>query len=156
MRHGRKSSSKRFDGHKAAVAVDPQSQLITAAAVLPSNAADAQGALQLLAQSEQDTGLPVTAAMAVAACGDGHTRQQFADAGHPQIAKVPKQPVRTHIPNEDFQIDLAAVTCTCPAGQVTRTVGRRGFYATATAERAPSQSAPAGSLAAGRPQIPAQ
>ena len=94
MRHGRKSSSPRFDGHKAAVAVDPQSQLITAVALLPGNAPDAQGALQLAAQSEQHTGLPVTAAMADTAYGDGHTRQQFADAGRTLIAKVRKPPVR--------------------------------------------------------------
>ena len=137
MRHGRKSSSQRFDGHKAAVAVDPESQLITAVAVLPGNAPDAQGALQLVAQSEQHTGLPVTATIADAAYGDGYTRQQFADAGRTLIAKVPKRPARTHFPKEDFQIDLAAGTCTCPAGQVTRTLRRRGFYATATAERAP-------------------
>lgn len=30
MRHGRKSSSQRFNGHKAQVAVDTDSQLITA------------------------------------------------------------------------------------------------------------------------------
>ena len=35
MRYGRKSSSQRFDGHKAAIAVDPESQLITAVAMLP-------------------------------------------------------------------------------------------------------------------------
>src|SRR5438874_674674 len=38
MRHGRKSASKRFDGHKAAVAVDTDEPLITAVAVLPGNA----------------------------------------------------------------------------------------------------------------------
>ena len=113
MRHGRKSSSQRFDGHK--VAVDPESQLITAVAVLPGNAPDAQGALQLVAQSEQHTGLPVTATIADAAYGDGYTRQQFADAGRTLIAKVRKRPARTHFPKEDFQIDLAAGTCTCPA-----------------------------------------
>ena len=32
MRHGHKSSSKRFDGHKAAIVVDTDSQLITAVA----------------------------------------------------------------------------------------------------------------------------
>ena len=137
MRQGRKSSSQCFDGHKAAGAVDPESQLITAVAVLPGNAPDAQGALELVAQSEQHTGLPVTATIADTAYGDGHTRQHFADAGRTLIAKVPKRPARTHFPKEDFQIDLAAGTCTCPAGQVTRTLRRRGFYATASAERAP-------------------
>ena len=40
MRHGRKSSSKRFDGHKAAVVVDTDSQLVTAVDILPGNAGD--------------------------------------------------------------------------------------------------------------------
>ena len=141
MRHGRKSSSQRFDGHKAAVAVDPRPggprQLITAVAVLPGNAPDAQGALELVAQSEKHTGGSVTATIAEAAYGDGHTRQQLADAGRTLIAKVPKRPARAHFPKEDFQIDLAAGTCTCPAGQVTHTVRRRGYYTTATGERAP-------------------
>jgi len=35
MRHGRKSASKKFNGHKAAVAVDIESQLITGVEVLP-------------------------------------------------------------------------------------------------------------------------
>ena len=79
-------------------------------ALLPGNAPDAKGALQLVAQSEQHTGLPVTAAMADAAYGDGHTLQQFADAGRTLIAKVRKRPARTHFPKEDFQIDPAAGT----------------------------------------------
>ena len=45
MRHGHKSSSKRFDGHKASVAVDTDSQVITAVDILPGNASDNVGAL---------------------------------------------------------------------------------------------------------------
>src|ERR1700682_4403190 len=45
MRHGRKSSSHRFNGHKAQGAVDTDSQLITAVAVLAGNAADADRAV---------------------------------------------------------------------------------------------------------------
>ena len=52
MRHGRKSAVKRFDGHKKAIAVDPDSQLITAVAVLPGNAQDHEQALELVEQSE--------------------------------------------------------------------------------------------------------
>jgi hypothetical protein len=48
MRHGRKSSSHRFNGHKAQVAVDTDSQLITAVDVLPGNAADADQALEVV------------------------------------------------------------------------------------------------------------
>ena len=43
MRHGHKSSSRRFDGHKAAIVVDTDSQLITAVDVLPGNAPDNLG-----------------------------------------------------------------------------------------------------------------
>ena len=59
MRHGHKSSSRRFDGHKAAIVVDTDSQLITAVEVLPGNAPDNLGALELVEQSEANTGVPV-------------------------------------------------------------------------------------------------
>ena len=48
MRHGHKSSSRRFDGPKAAIVVDTDSQLITAVDVLPGNAPDNLGALELV------------------------------------------------------------------------------------------------------------
>ncbi len=120
MRHGHKSSSRRFDGHKAAIVVDTDSQLITAVEVLPGNAPDNLGALELVERSEANTGVPVEEALGDAAYGDGDTRQAFADAGRTLIARVPGRPNRKHFPKEDFRIDLEEVTCTCPAGQVTR------------------------------------
>ena len=123
MRHGRKSSSRRFDGHKAAIVVDTDSQLITAVDVLPGNAPDNLRSLELVEQSEANTGVPVEEAMGDAAYGDGGTRQAFADAGRILIARVPgRRPNRTHFPKEDFRIDLEAGSCTCPAGNVTRTI----------------------------------
>ena len=126
MRHGHKSSSRRFDGHKAAIVVDTGSQLITAVEVLPGNAPDNLGALELVEASEANTGVPVAEAMGDAAYGDGDTRQAFADAGRTLIARVPGRPNRTHFPKEDFRIDLEAGTCTCPAGQVTRIIRPSG------------------------------
>ena len=122
MRHGHKSSSRRFDGHKAAIVVDTDTQLITAVAVLPGNAPDNLGALELVEQSEANTGVPVQEAMGDAAYGDGATRQTFADAGRKLVARVPGRPDRKHFPKDDFVIDLAAGSCTCPAGQVTHTI----------------------------------
>ena len=119
MRHGHKSSSKRFGGHMAAIVVDTDSQLITAVEVLPGNAPDNLGALELVEASEANTGVPVAEAMGDAAYGDGDTRQAFADAGRTLIAKVPGRPNRTHFPKEDFRIDLEAGSCACPAGQAT-------------------------------------
>ena len=132
MRHGHKSSSRRFDGHKAAIVVDTDSQLITAVAVLPGNAPDNLGALELVEQSEANTGVPVQEAMGDAAYGDGDTRQDFADAGRTLIAKVPGRPNRKHFPKEDFHIDLEAGTCTCPAGNVTRRIRPLGTRTAAT------------------------
>ena len=128
MRHGHQSSSRRFDGHKGAIVVDTGSQLITAVEVLPGDAPDNLGALDLVEAGEANTGVPVAEAMGDAAYGDGDTRQAFADAGRTLIARVAGRPNRTHFPKEDFHIDLEAGSCTCPAGQVTRTMvpaGRR-------------------------------
>ena len=122
LRHGHKSSRRRFNGHKAAIVVDTDSQLITAVDVLPGNAPDNLGALELVEASEASTGSVVEEAMGDAAYGDGGTRQTFADAGRRLVAKVPGRPDRKHFPQNDFHLDLAAGSCTCPAGQVTRTI----------------------------------
>ena len=122
LRHGHKSSRRRFNGHKAAIVVDTDSQLITAVDVLSGNAPDNLGALELVEASEASTGSVVEEAMGDAAYGDGGTRQTFADAGRRLVAKAPGRPNRKHFPKNDFQLDLAAGSCTCPAGQVTRTI----------------------------------
>ena len=132
LRHGHKSSSRHFDGHKAAIVVDTDTQLITAVEVLPDNAPDNLGALELVEQSETNTGVPVEEAMGDAAYGDGATRQDFADAGRTLIARVPGRPDRKHFPKEDFHIDLEAGACTCPAGNVTRRIRPLGTRTAAT------------------------
>ena len=132
MRHGHKSSSKRFDGHKVAIVVDTDSQLITAVEVLPGNAPDNSEALELVEASEANTGVPVEEAMGDAAYGDGDTRQTFADAGRTLIARVPGRPNRKHFPKEDFHIDLEAGACTCPAGNFTRRIRPLGTRTAAT------------------------
>ena len=122
MRHGHKSKRKRFDGHKAAVVVDTDSQLITAVDVLPGNAPDNLGALELVEQSEASAEVPVVEAMGDTAYGDGGTRPAFADAGRKLVARVPGRPNRKHFPKDDFVIDLAQGSCTCLAGQIAHTI----------------------------------
>lgn len=122
MRHGRKSAAKRFDGHKGAIAVDPDSQLITAAVVLPGNAQDHERALDLVEQAEANADGAVVETVGDCAFGDTDTRLTFARAGRRLVAKVPSHRSQTQVPKEDFHIDLATMTCVCPAGQETRTV----------------------------------
>lgn len=133
MRHGRKSARTRFDGHKAAVAVDADAQLITAVDVLAGNAPDAADALELVEQTERDTGCAVEETDADCAYGDGRTRQAFADAGRTLHAKVPVMTNGGRFPKTAFTIDPAAGACTCPAGRTTHDLrhtsgGQSGFF----------------------------
>ena len=122
MRHGRKSARRRFDGHKAAIAVDPESQLITAADVLAGNAPDHEQALQLVEQAEANADVMVEETVGDCAYGNSETRQLFADAGRRLVAKVASRRGQAQFPKEDFRIDLETMSCTCPAGQETRKV----------------------------------
>ncbi|MDQ6674863.1 MAG: transposase [Chloroflexota bacterium] len=119
MRHGRKSSSHRFNGHKAQVAVDTDSQLITAVDVLPGNAADADQALELVEASETATECEAVEVMGDCAYGAGSTRAAFAASGRTLVAKVPEMRNQEFFAKTAFEIDLEAGTCTCPANQET-------------------------------------
>jgi len=140
MRHGHKSRSRRFDGHKAAIAVDGESQLITAVEVLAGNAADNQQALELVEASEKNTGLEVEETIGDCAYGDGQTRQAFADAGRPLVAKVAARGCREQISKDAFGIHLDEMSCTCPAGQTTRLLIRQGYWQDRDGERHPDQA----------------
>ena len=121
MRHGHKSS-RRFDGHKAAIVVDTDSQLITAVEVLPGNDPDNLGALELVEQSEANTGVPVEESMAMPLMATATPGRPSPMRSGTLIARVPDRPNRSHFPKEDFHIDLEAGTCTCPAGNVARRI----------------------------------
>jgi hypothetical protein len=122
MRHGRKSEKRRFDGHKAHLAVDPESQLITAADVLAGNAADHERALELVEQAEANAGVMVEEVVGDCAYGDDNTRKTFAEAGRKLVAKVATRRGGAQFPKEDFLLDLGSMSCVCPAGQQTQKV----------------------------------
>jgi hypothetical protein len=122
MRHGRKSEKRRFDGHKAYLAVDPESQLITAADVLAGNAADHERALELVEQTEANAGVMVEEVVGDCAYGDGNTRRSFEEAGRKLVAKVATRRGGAQFPKEDFLLDLGSMSCVCPAGQKTQKV----------------------------------
>jgi hypothetical protein len=122
MRHGRKSASRRFDGHKAAIAVDPESQLITAVDVLAGNAPDHERALELVEQAEANAGVMVEETVGDCAYGGSNTRQTFAEAGRKLVAKVANRHGQARFSKDDFRIDLQSMSCECPAAQQTRKV----------------------------------
>ena len=112
-RHMHKSVSSYRDGDKAHLAVEPETGLVTQAALTPATAADGPTGAKLLAG--EPAGLPV---LADTASGGGPTRTALRAAGH----RLTIKPIRSRaaVPGgfskDDFVIDLAARTVTCPAG----------------------------------------
>jgi len=122
IRHGRKSASKRFNGHKGSIAVDEDSQLIVGLEVLSGDAGDATDVLPLVEQVEANTELPVSETTGDCAYGGGPTRAAFAQAQRDLLAKVPQETSRKRLfAKSAFEIDLDNDRVTCPAGQVTTT-----------------------------------
>lgn len=124
QRHGRKSASTRFTGHKASIAADAKSQIIVAVDVLAGNAGDATDALALVEQAEENAGIAVEETIGDCAYGGAETRQEFADAGRVLLAKVPAEAERGLFPKSAFVLDfdhrnLSVRTVTCPEGHTT-------------------------------------
>jgi Transposase DDE domain len=120
MRHGHKSARQRFNGHKAAVAVEMDSQLITGVEVLAGNAGDQEKALELVHQSERVMEAEVVETVGDCAYGGGPTRRAFADEERVLTAKVPASTNGVCFPKGEFAIDLEKKEVRCPAGQTTR------------------------------------
>jgi transposase len=115
MRHGRKSKSSRFDGHKATLAVDTETGLITDVDVIAGNAPDNENALELVTGTEENTGCEVAKTLGDCAYGDGATREKFADAKRELVARVPGRP-EGQLSKDEFNIDLEGDCVTCPGG----------------------------------------
>ena len=147
MRHGHKSASQRFNGHKAAIAVDIESQLIVAVEVLAGNAGDQEKALELVQQSERVTGAEVEETVGDCAYGGGPTRRAFADEERVLTAKVPACNNGDCFSKSEFAIDLEKREVRCPAGQTTSDYraakeggGGRFVFAAATCQDCPLRS----------------
>ena len=130
-RHGHKTSARGFDGYKGHVAVDPDSELITATKVTAGNVGDAAPAPDLLADDLPDPesagdGEPAAAvepALSVygdSAYGAGALLDTLEQADAQIVCKVqPPVAPAGRFAKDAFAIDLEAATVTCPAGQVT-------------------------------------
>jgi hypothetical protein len=98
---------------KAHIATEPETGLVTAAALTPATAADGPTGVGLLAG--EPAGLEV---LGDSAYGGGPTRSALRAAGHLQTIKPigSRAAVPGGFTKDDFVIDLAAQTVTCPAG----------------------------------------
>ncbi|HWI02469.1 MAG TPA: IS1182 family transposase [Acidimicrobiales bacterium] len=119
MRHGRKSASRRFDGHKADVITDEDSEMILGVEVRPGNAADGEGTVGLLGQVMALPGIVIATLLGDMAYSDGDVRQAVEEQGAELVAKVPPVTNGSRFPKTDFEINLQAGSVTCPAGVTT-------------------------------------
>ncbi len=115
-RHGHKSRSRRFDGYKAHLSVDPDSELIDTVVVTPANTHDAEVVDDLLADHADDDDKPTV--MGDSAYAGPDTMCDLEQDGFEVIAKVPAATNRdSRYTKDDFSIDLDTGTVSCPAGQ---------------------------------------
>jgi len=115
-RHGHKSRHRRFDGYKAHLSVDPDSELIDEVAATAGNAPDRDAARELLAGLAEDDDKPEV--VGDSAYGDAATRADLQAQGFAVVAKCPPaRNAKGRFPKDRFTVDLDAGTVTCPAGQ---------------------------------------
>jgi hypothetical protein len=132
-RHGHKTSARGFDGYKGHVAVDPDSELITATTVTAGNVGDGQAVDALLASelAEPDSSDPPEdespagpeeplAVYGDSAYGAGSVLDTLEQAGVEIMCKVqPPNAPGGRFAKDAFGIDLQAGIIVCPAGQTT-------------------------------------
>ena len=116
-RHMRKSRSEYRDSYKAHIAIEPETGLVTKAILTRANLSDGPTGTQLLA--DEDPGLMVLGDTGYAS---GDTLAALRRAEH--RAAIKPWPLQTAVPGgfnrDDFVVDHAAGTATCPAGHTAK------------------------------------
>lgn len=121
-RHGHKTAARGFDGYKGHIAVDPDSELITATVVTAGNAADGSVGARLLAEVLDDADAEETVKAEVygdSSYGTAELVEHIEEAGAEANVKVqaPSAP-EGMFGKDDFRVDLDTNTVTCPAGRI--------------------------------------
>lgn len=119
-RHMHKSRSNYRDGYKAHLAVEPETGIITAVELTPANTGDGGVGVALVAGEPAGTQV-----LGDSAYGSGPVRAALADAHHIAVIKPWPLARNPHLADDqfhrdDFIVDHAAGTVTCPEGQTVR------------------------------------
>lgn len=115
MRHGRKSVARTFNGYKTHIAMDQESEFINAVEVTAANVYDGEAAKSLIDQ--QPEGRKPARMLGDTCYGTGPVRKDMEERQVEVIAPVAEaRNPKGFLKKSDFQIDLKAQTCRCPAG----------------------------------------
>lgn len=115
MRHGRKSSSKRWDGDKVQVAEEPETELITEIDIVDASAGDGASLLPMVESVEEHLEVEVQRVTGDTAYGSVANRVKCAERGIDLVSPV-AAPADPEVAKSAFQIDEAG-KATCPQGQ---------------------------------------
>ena len=116
MRHGRKSAARLFNGFKASVSTDQQSELILDIADVTASGSDGAHLLPLIERVEAQTGVTVERVIGDGAYGSGENRAACDNyPGHAVDLVSPlAQPSDPEVHKLAFDINLETQTATCP------------------------------------------
>lgn len=153
-RHGHKTTARGFDGYKGHIALDPDSEIITATEVTAGNAGDAEAAVSLLddmlgddetvsapAEQPQPDGDGDQAGLLASEPVESQKREVYGDAAYgtadmverlesagiePYVKVQPPSMRDGKFAQDRFEIDLEAGTVVCPAGQTAELCQQKG------------------------------
>ena len=124
MRHGRKTSSLKFDGYKAHVTAlnrpIGQGALVTGIVVTGGNVADGDAAPDVLRDRQANVGMLPQGLMGDTSYGGSTVRQALHELAPEMEITAPVPPASNRaglFSKDDFSIDMASRTIACPAGQ---------------------------------------
>jgi len=120
-RHGHKTNHRGFDGYKGHIAVDPDSEIVTATAVTAGNTGDVEPVANLITDlTDGPDASPDDSPAAVygdAAYGAGEILDRLEDAGIEAKTKVqPPVAPAGKFTKDRFDVDLQQQQVTCPNG----------------------------------------
>jgi len=117
LRHGRKSSSHRFDGPKLHAVEEPSSEMLLNVGVGPGNEHDGKEFHPMIGGVEEHYDMEVAASTGDGAYGSGDNRAECAEKGIDLISPLAEP--RKRLGKNQFHIDLEKGQVTCPEGHTT-------------------------------------
>jgi hypothetical protein len=123
MRHGRKSSGKGYNGHKAHIAVDTETGVITAIGMTSPGEADGSQVEALIEQTKRNTQAEVEQALGDTAYSSSTAVSQAKKAEVDLVAKMPSTPAGRLGPDA-FKVSPDGRSAACPAGHASVHVHR--------------------------------
>lgn len=117
IRHGHKSSTRRFDGDKVQLAMEPTSEMLLNTQVRAGNEHDGKGLSPVIDGIEEHYDIKVAGTTGDGAYGTGDNRAEFAEKGIDLMSPLAESQGR--LGKRHFQIDLENHHVTCPQGCTT-------------------------------------